>query len=385
MPAHLRDANRDKEGFGHGEGYLYPHAYREHWVAQQYLPEALQGRLFYQPGDNGYEQEIGQQLQRRREAQLAAMMEEGGGPAEILTWSSPQSRREQDRWLQRAVSGASERLAVQRERILGSLDLQRHALVLDANAGSGLLTWEALRRAPEGGVWALAATAAEANALREMAGRLPEIERPAVLQGTLAELPELLELRGEGEVRFDAVVGRTVLGMGAAGACADSGIEASASTLAKLLRPGGALTILEPLPRYTQRLYSLVDLDTLPAGVAARLQDAEEAIYADGALACDEDTLAAALGTAGFRAVQVETHTDEGELQVAPALFNRWFAEAGESARPTYRQWLARVLPAEEIETVRALYERQLAGRAIPWRATSAYITATAPPAEDGA
>ena len=52
-PAHLRDANRDKEGFGHGEGYLYPHAYRDHWVAQQYLPDALQGRVFYQPGGSG--------------------------------------------------------------------------------------------------------------------------------------------------------------------------------------------------------------------------------------------------------------------------------------------------------------------------------------------
>jgi len=36
VPTHLKDANRDKKGFGHGAGYLYPHAYRDHWVAQQY-------------------------------------------------------------------------------------------------------------------------------------------------------------------------------------------------------------------------------------------------------------------------------------------------------------------------------------------------------------
>ena len=63
VPAHLRDANRDKEGFGHGEGYLYPHAYRDHWVAQQYLPDALQGRVFYQPGQLGYEKAIAEQVQ----------------------------------------------------------------------------------------------------------------------------------------------------------------------------------------------------------------------------------------------------------------------------------------------------------------------------------
>ena len=89
VPAHLRDANRDTEGFGHGEGYLYPHAYRDHWVAQQYLPEALQGRVFYQPGDIGYEHAIKAEVERRREAQLAAMLEgaEGFGATEILTYT----------------------------------------------------------------------------------------------------------------------------------------------------------------------------------------------------------------------------------------------------------------------------------------------------------
>src|SRR5574344_2501399 len=42
VPNHLKDVSRDSEGFGHGEGYMYPHAYKDHWVAQQYLPSALQ-------------------------------------------------------------------------------------------------------------------------------------------------------------------------------------------------------------------------------------------------------------------------------------------------------------------------------------------------------
>ena len=75
MPDHLRDANRDAEDFGHGQGYLYPHAFRDHWVAQQYLPDTLQGRVFYQPTDQGFEATIRDQVARRREEQLAAMME----------------------------------------------------------------------------------------------------------------------------------------------------------------------------------------------------------------------------------------------------------------------------------------------------------------------
>jgi len=62
VPTHLKDANRDKKGFGHGAGYLYPHAYRDHWVVQQYLPASLQGQVFYQPSGQGFEAEISRSL-----------------------------------------------------------------------------------------------------------------------------------------------------------------------------------------------------------------------------------------------------------------------------------------------------------------------------------
>ena len=75
VPNHLRDGNRDAEGFGHGEGYLYPHAYRDHWVAQQYLPDALVGRVFYTPGTQGYEKTIREEVLSRREIQIASLLE----------------------------------------------------------------------------------------------------------------------------------------------------------------------------------------------------------------------------------------------------------------------------------------------------------------------
>jgi len=59
VPDHLKDANRDAEGLGHGQGYKYPHAYRSHFVPQQYLPDEMQGTFFYKPGSIGYEKEIG--------------------------------------------------------------------------------------------------------------------------------------------------------------------------------------------------------------------------------------------------------------------------------------------------------------------------------------
>lgn len=54
VPVHLMDSNRDAKGLGHGAGYLYPHDFPNHWVAQQYLPEGVKGD-FYRPGSIGYE------------------------------------------------------------------------------------------------------------------------------------------------------------------------------------------------------------------------------------------------------------------------------------------------------------------------------------------
>jgi len=68
VPNHLRDASRDQKGFGHGKGYLYPHAYRDHWVAQQYLPDHLKGQTFYQPGDIGYERHVKERIERYRKS-----------------------------------------------------------------------------------------------------------------------------------------------------------------------------------------------------------------------------------------------------------------------------------------------------------------------------
>jgi putative ATPase len=41
VPNHLKDGSRDAKGLGHGQGYLYPHAYRDHYVPQQYLPDSM--------------------------------------------------------------------------------------------------------------------------------------------------------------------------------------------------------------------------------------------------------------------------------------------------------------------------------------------------------
>ncbi len=66
------------------------------------------------------------------------------------------------------------------------------------NAGTGMLTWEAVRRVPEGGVWALATDERAAEALREQSRPLDPLDRPHVLVGAIADLPTLLAVQRAG-------------------------------------------------------------------------------------------------------------------------------------------------------------------------------------------
>ena len=56
IPRQLQNVHADGTGFEREQGYLYPHAYPGHWVAQQYLPDALVGTTYYHYGDNKTEQ-----------------------------------------------------------------------------------------------------------------------------------------------------------------------------------------------------------------------------------------------------------------------------------------------------------------------------------------
>ncbi|MCI5498395.1 MAG: replication-associated recombination protein A [Clostridiales bacterium] len=57
VPTNLRDAHYDGAAkLGHGQGYRYAHDYPHHYVKQQYLPDTLKDRVYYQYGENKTEQ-----------------------------------------------------------------------------------------------------------------------------------------------------------------------------------------------------------------------------------------------------------------------------------------------------------------------------------------
>jgi putative ATPase len=78
VPNHLRDAHYPgAKRLGHGQGYVYPHDRPEGIVGQQYAPDAVHGRAYYEPSSHGMEARFSERARLIREI---LHPEKDGGP-----------------------------------------------------------------------------------------------------------------------------------------------------------------------------------------------------------------------------------------------------------------------------------------------------------------
>jgi putative ATPase len=263
VPNHLRDGNRDAKGFGHGQGYLYPHAYQDHWVAQQYLPSSLQGKVFYEPSDQGYEKSIKEKVQRHREEQLESV--ETDAFVENLSYSPGDKDRQ--RWISRTVSERGKLLETLRKTLFEGLTIRRSDRVLVCNAGHGLLLWEAFRSTPEGLVVAQVRTADQRDHINHYAQSLSELDRPIVHCNPLDKVLDALS----DQLRFEVIMGRNLF----------SRAKEEEQLLAKLkarLSQEGSMHFAESVPSLGSRLSDFVAED-----LRLLLCKAESMLYGDPA------------------------------------------------------------------------------------------------------
>ena len=251
--------------------------------------------------------------------------------------------------------------------------MQRHHLVLDANAGSGLLTWEAVRQAPEGGVYALAAATTDGEALRQQAERLPEMERPHILIGDLTQLDTLLALRDEEELLFDRILARNLITQ-----LPNYSITDLLTPLKNRLAADGRLCLIQTIPKHGQRLCKLVDWSGESKTLANKVAKAEEAIYNDASdplVNWDEADLQAGLAAAGFTIATNQLAREKGQRRITAAHLERWFD--GENGGTYGRRLREAGLNEKEVAKVQSLYQRKLEGQIVDWETAVAYIAAT--------
>ena len=259
VPNHLRDASRDSEGFGHGEGYMYPHSYKDHWVAQQYLPTGLQGKIYYKPSDMGYESAIKDNVMLRREAQLEAVTEDLY--KENLTFSPGDKAR--SRWAERALSGRSESLLRLMKRLYSGLDILRSDNVMVLNASHGLLLWPLMKKNPEGLSVAVVRNNEQKEIIEHFSSELDKLLRPVVI---VSEARSAFSAIEDG-LQFGVISGRNLL----------SRLESDRNILEAIksrLEEDGKIALLESIPSLSSRLS-----DFASEVYKDKLRKAEEKIY----------------------------------------------------------------------------------------------------------
>lgn len=188
VPSHLRDAHRDRSAFGDGIGYRYPHAFSEHWVAQQYLPTEIQGEVFWNPSQQGWEGQRRLLMLDRRAAQLAAVFE--SSQENPLLISSGPERPQLERWVQRQLTQEGRRLEELLQKLWSGVVWQRHDRVLVF--GRSLL-WSVtpLRAVPEGGVTLFVGSTNDVSRLSAQLNVLDPMHRPVLMPESSESLNKL--------------------------------------------------------------------------------------------------------------------------------------------------------------------------------------------------
>lgn len=364
VPTHLKSDARDAAGFGHGKGYLYPHAYRDHWVAQSYLPTSLQGRLFYQPSDQGAEAEVRKRLARLRELQLEASSDEV--PEEVLTYTR-HSNRLLDHWVERSSADRTAAIAAVRDAVMERLAPLRHHRVLLAGRNAGVALWECLRAAPEGTVWALIPAAERREAASHYAAQLPELERPQIIDPSgfspSAESTTAWHTELAAGVRFERIA-------------VINGFRPSEHAFyASLLADGGRVMVAQVIPRHGQRLCELVAWpsaslrETFAAVEASLYEEAEHEL-----VGWDEGDVAAAVAAAGLEVSATEMLETYEQRTIGAQHLKRWLEDA---ARGGLAAKLAE-LDSDVRREVDTAVRSSLDGVTVTWRHHYVLITAAA-------
>ena len=349
VPSHLRDASRDGKAFGDGVGYRYPHAYAEHWVAQQYLPSALQGEVFWQPGPLGWEGALRQRLQQRRAAQLAAAAETENDQPELLS-SSPDDPV-LARWLQRQAAAEGERLDRLRQRFWQDAPIGRLDRVLVLEARSLLWALDPLQAASEGDVVITLAATADRERLEAQLQLLDQLRRPRLLM-LPGDQPSALADQLEAGWQFDWLAARQPWRR-----CGDSQLETAIESLTGLAAPAAHARLLfsEPLLGPIGSLLAHIGERDAPPELADALIQAQilerDWLQAQGPGPQPVQTL---LEQRGWL-VDCQSWQEGLGLPLDPSLLRRWFG-----AETDYRQLLSGQLGDAVIDQLQTLFSRYL-------------------------
>ena len=429
VPNHLRDSSRDAEGFGHGDGYLYPHAYRDHWVAQQYLPTELVGRVFYTPTNQGYEAKIKDDVLSRREIQISAILE-GNEPekpdtgvscgmhplphfasdfnnpigewwinknfgtnktvkAENLTFTPRDNRKESaldkaDRsWRARLDSNRAEVLTEIRDAMVQLGDLSRHTRSLIWNADDGLLLWDVSRKTPEGVTAGLCVSDRGMEILNQYGRTLDDLDRPVLIKRpenkenylSADEFNSILEQFAKKDMVFDRIFFRDPFN------CQDSA-DVLSYALKNITKETGDLKVVisQRIPSKGQRISDLIENQILTDAtretfdtLIKKMALAENEFFGDSdnkLFNWNQQTIEEAFRKNGFKIKSAGREISE-KRRLSPQEISRWF----DSENSAYGAALYGAVGNGDIEKIKNLLITASQNKLFNWKTTILFMT----------
>jgi len=349
VPNPLKDGNRDGADFGHGQGYLYPHAFRDHWIAQQYLPGSLQGRVFYQPGDQGYEDGLREDVARKREAQLAS----------FLAASTESHELEGDYWENRTLGDSGELHDSVRERLIRMAEPQKNHLCLVLNGGDGLLLGEMLRKVSDETVYGLVENVNQKQVLEKFHQGSRDTGRMILAVSDLEGGPSVFGVPG---LLFERMIGRNFL----------QGIVQPCEILEKLeefLGEHSRIALAETIPSKAQRISGLIGEGTIDAELFQAWEEAETMLYEDSSnpkLGWNDEELKKRLEDSNWHVRSWQLQNFETPTRISLEHLDSWFSKGGTSR--SYGKRMQESVGSKKLNAIHQALRSQVGNRVVPWK-----------------
>ena len=406
VPNHLRDNNRDAEGFGHGKGYLYPHAYRDHWVAQQYLPDSLSGRVFYTPSDQGYEKTIRDEVISRRETQIAAILERAveqenamknlvvnpltdwwnatghfngfKKTEENLTFTQEDKAKTrilesaENLWKARTDLNKAEVLMQIRNAMKESAELLRHHRCLILNADDGLMIFDIVRSTPEGLTCGICRNQKAIETLEKYSSTLNDIDKPGLFpfDGNIFELNDVRKLlETTGDVEYDRIFARDIF-------TSTKDIENFSKIILNIkehLSQYAKIIVSQRIPSSAQHL-SLLVRDIIPEGtlsdedtqIIEKTESAETDFFSskeNSLFNWNEKTAVKTIENASLNCA-ARTFMINEKRRISQDECNRWF----DTSKSAYAQFISSKIGSNEFARFIQLFSDSVQNKTINWK-----------------
>tara|TARA_Y100001970_G_C14246401_1_gene868592 strand:- start:2661 stop:4862 length:2202 start_codon:yes stop_codon:yes gene_type:complete len=356
VPNPLKDPNRDAKGLGHGEGYLYPHAYSEHWVAQQYLPHNLQGKLFYQPTEQGFEASIKNRVAKYREAQFAASFSQ----------NTNEINKDSTYWENRTLNTSGDLLGKLRNHLTKLSNPSKDSLTLILKAGDGLILGEFLRHILDETIYAIVETLEEKKTINKLyekpvSGIIPNVIVDKYLNPESFKIDNLC---------FDYIVGHNVL------------IKQSKKTkflekLNKWISKNSYLVFGESVPCLCQRLSDFIPENALDFEFIKSIKNAEEKIYnkSDNFQSnWNPSTLRNELEICNWTIHNWDIREFTTPTMIRKKQIKDWFSFQKKVPPKSYGQELSNYFSSEQLEILLTTLEDSIGDKVVSWKNTSLFM-----------